>query len=143
MGKFDDYIGVQPQVKELLSKMADAMAGDMVMVITPETVTPEPTSAVWTRTVLIEIQNAAGEVHDWLNDTYTTTASVGDTSTAGTATIPSTTLTLVNGKAEIVVSGDAEDWLNTETDTLTIGNLTIMGYTVTGGTSVETFTTPA
>lgn len=26
-----------------------------------------------------------------------------------------------------------------ETDTLTVSNLTVMGYTVTGGTSVQTF----
>jgi hypothetical protein len=84
---------------------------------------------------------AAGEVHTWLNQSYTTTLSIADTSTAGTASIVSTTLTLVNGQADIVVSGDAADWLNTETDTLTVGNITVMGYTVTGGTSVETFTT--
>lgn len=125
---------------EELTLIEKAMSGDMVMTITPETVTPAPTSAAWTRTVLIEIESAAGELHSWLNQAYTTTVSIANTSTAGTASIPSTTLTLVNGQAAIVVSGDAEDWLDTETDTLTIGNLTIMGYTVTGGTSVETFT---
>jgi hypothetical protein len=119
---------------------AEAMAGDMVMVIAPTTVAPAPTSAAWSRNVVISVKNAAGDVHTWLNDSYTTTLSIADTSTAGTASIDSTTLTLVNGVVTVVVSGDAQDWLDTETDTLTIGNLTIMGYTVTGGTSVETFT---
>lgn len=125
---------------EELTLLEKAMSGDLVMVIDPETVTPAPTAAAWTRTVLVSIQTAAGEVHQWLNQAYTTTASIADTSTAGTASIASTTLTLVNGQAAIVVSGDAADWLDTETDTLTIGNITVMGYTVTGGTSVETFT---
>ena len=117
-----------------------AMSGDIVMTISPATVTPEPTSAAWTRTVSVSLATAAGEVHEWLNDTYATTVSIANTSTAGTASIASTTLTLVNGKADITVSGDAADWLDTETDTLTIANITVLGYTITGGTSVETFT---
>jgi hypothetical protein len=36
-------------------------------------------------------------------------------------------------------SGDTTAGVAPETDTLTIGNITVMGYTVTGGTSVETF----
>jgi len=128
-------------LREYLSVMEKALAGDIVMVIDPETVAPVPTSAAWTRNVLVSIQTASGEVHDWLNKAYATTASIGDTSTAGTASIAATTLTIVDGEAVIVVSGDAEDWLNTETDTLTIANITVLGVTVTGGTSVETFTT--
>lgn len=124
-----------------LTLVEKAMSGDIVFSILPATVAPVPTSAAWTRTVMIEVLTAAGEVHTWLNQAYTTTLSIADGSTAGTASIVSTTLTLVNGQADIVVSGDAADWLNTETDTLTVGNITVMGYTVTGGTSVETFTT--
>ena len=134
--------GIQPQVREQFELRDKALVGDMVMVITPETVAPLPTSLAWARNVLIEVKTAAGEVHTWLNKAFVTTASIADTSTLGTATIDSTTLTLVNGKATIVVEGDAQDWLHGESDTLTIGNLTIMGYTVTGGTSVENFTTP-
>lgn len=125
---------------EQLNLMAKAMSGDMVMVIDPETSAPEPTSAAFTSTVRISIQTAAGEVHSWLNDSYATSLAIADDSTAGTASIASTTLTLVNGAAAVVVSGDAEDWLADETWTLTVSNLTIMGYTVTGGTSVATFT---
>jgi hypothetical protein len=117
-----------------------AMAGDMTMVIAPETAAPAPTSAAWTRDVRISIKDSAGNVHKWLTADYTTTLSIADTSTAGTASIASTTLSLFEGEAVVTVSGDAADWLDTETDTLTVGNLTIMGYTVTGGTSVETFT---
>lgn len=123
-----------------INLMEKAMSGDLVMTISPATVAPVPTAAAWTRDVYISVATAAGELHTWLNDSYATTASIADTSTAGTATIASTTLTLVNGQATITVSGDAADWLDTETDTLTIANITVLGYTVTGGTSVETFT---
>ena len=136
----DSRNGIQPAVKDELKIRDKALAGDIVMVIDPETVAPVPTSSAWTRNVKISIQSAAGEVHEWLNQSYTTTLSIADTSTAGTASITSTTLTLVNGEATVVVSGDAQDWLDTETDTLTVANITVMGYTVTGGTSVETFT---
>jgi hypothetical protein len=125
---------------EQLDLMAKAMQGDIVLVIDPETSTPAPTAAAFDTTVGITFQTAAGEIHSWLNGTYATTASIADTSTAGTASIASTTLTVVNGYASVVVSGDAAAWLDTETWTLTIANVTIMGYTVTGGTSVATFT---
>lgn len=125
---------------EEINLLGSAMSGELTMVISPETVAPAPTAAAWTRDVIVSIVNDAGEVQQWLNQTYATTVSIADDSTAGTASIASTTLTIVNGVATIPVSGDAADWLDTETDTLTIGNITIMGYTVTGGTSVETFT---
>lgn len=136
-----DMPGIQPELREHLETMEKAMSGDIVMVIDPETVAPAPTSAAWTRNVKISIETAAGEKHGWLNAAYTTTLSIADTSTAGTASITSTTLTIVDGEAIVVVSGDAADWLNTETDTLTVANITVLGVTVTGGTSVETFTT--
>ena len=142
MSNYLDYRnGIQPAVREELKIRDKAMAGDIVMSVTPATVTPVPTSAAWTRNVVVSIESAAGEVHQWLSGTYATTLSVGDTSTAGTASIVATTLTIVNGQATVVVSGDAQDWLNTETDTLTVANITVLGVTVTGGASIETFTT--
>ena len=125
---------------EQLNLIGKAMSGDMVIVIDPETSTPAPTSSAFTTDVRISVQTAGGDVHKWLNEAYTTTLSIADTSTAGTASIASTTLTLVDGEAVVTVSGDAADWLDTETWTLTVGNITVMGYTVTGGTSVATFT---
>jgi hypothetical protein len=90
----------------------------------------------------VQAQNAAGEIHTWLNVAIASGVSVGDTSTAGTASIVSTTLTIVNGKAEVVVSGDAQDWLNAETDTLTVTEYTgFSGGTMAVKTSVETWTT--
>lgn len=133
--------GVSPIVRENFALRDLAMAGDMVIVIDPETVTPAPTSSAWTRNVNIQVQTAAGAKHTWLDTSVASILSVGDTG-GGTATIVTTTIVLVEGEINVVVSGDAATWANGETDTLTVANMTIMGYTVTGGTSVETFTTP-
>ena len=132
--------GIGLTANQELTLLEKAMSGDIVFSILPATLTPAPTVAAFTRTVRIKLLTAAGEVHSWLNQAYTTTLSIGDTSTAGTASIASTTLTFVHGQADIVVSGDAAAWLDTETDTLTVADIDIMGYTITGGTSVETFT---
>ena len=132
--------GIGLTANQELTLLEKAMSGDIVFSILPATVAPVPTAAAWTRTVRIKLLTAAGEIHSWLNQAYTTTLSIADDSTAGTASIVSTTLTFVNGQADIVVSGDAAAWLDTETDTLTVANITVMGYTVAGGTSVETFT---
>lgn len=132
--------GINLTNNQELTLLEKAMSGDMVMTVSPATVSTAALSTAWTRDVIITVATAAGEEHVWLNQAYTTTLSIADTSTAGTASITSTTLTLVNGKAIVTVSGDAQDWLATETDTLTVGNITVMGYTVTGDTSVETFT---
>lgn len=140
MSAISNKTGIQPHVRKEFAQRDKALSGDIVMVISPATVTPAPTSEAWTREVLITIESADGEVHDWLTADYTTKLSIADTSVAGTASIASTTLSIVNGKAVVTVTGSEHDWLDTETDTLTVANITVLGYTVTGGTSVETFT---
>lgn len=140
MDNISKRIGIQPAVRRELLLRDKALAGDIVFIVTPPTVTPAPTAVAWTRNVVVELQTASGEVHTWFSDAITTGVSIANDSTAGTATIPSTTLTLVDGKATIVVSGDAEAWLDTETDTLTVAEATILGYTIAAKTSVETFT---
>ena len=116
-----------------------ALNGDMVVSISPATATHAATvSTGWTRTVTVTLKNAAGETHTWFNYAYASGCSIADTSSPGTASIPSTTLTFVNGVATVVVTGDAQSWTST-TDTLTVPTLTILGFTITGGTSVETF----
>ncbi len=125
-----------------LRMLQEALKGDIVFVLAPSAVAPVPTSSAWTRDVEITVENAAGEVHEWFTEDITTGVSIGDTSTAGTASIPSTTLSVVNGRVTVVVSGDAQDWLNTETDTLTVAEYTgFAGQTMAVKTSVETFTT--
>ena len=102
---------------------------------------PAPTTSAWTRTVLVELQTATGEVHSWFSDSITSGNSISDNG-GGTASILSTTLVIVNGRAEVVVSGTEATWANAETDTYTVAEATILNATVASVTSVETFTTP-
>lgn len=137
--------GVQPATRDLLDQLADflelqadAMQGDMVLDISPSTVNTAPTAAAWTRDVVITLQNAAGDTHEWMDAAFTTTLSIADASSAGTASIVSTTLTFVNGVATIVVSGDAAAWLG--------GTAQIETISATKGTGiaqVETITCTA
>lgn len=131
-------IGIQPELREEITLRDKAMAGDMIFVVSPATCTRTATEEAWTRKVAVELQTAAGEIHTWLNKSITSGVSIADTSTAGTASIASTTLTFVNGKATVTVTGSAHAWLADETNTLTIAQATILGYTIASKTSVET-----
>jgi hypothetical protein len=130
--------GIQPELRKYLSSIESALAGDIVMVIDPETTGSAATTADFTRDVRISIENAAGDVHTWLTKAYTTTSSIGEvTAGDGTASIVSTTLSIVAGKAVVTVSC-TDTWAADDTNTLTIANITVLGVTVTGGTSVDT-----
>ena len=118
-----------------------ASAGDIIWVLSPATVAPVPTAAAWTRDVVVTLETAAGDIHTWFDAAISSGVAIANTSSAGTATILATTLTVKSGQVTITISGDAESWLNTETDTLTVAEATILGYTVGAKTSVETFTT--
>jgi hypothetical protein len=140
MGAAPGKVGIHPNVANELNVRDKAMSGDIVMVISPPTCGQAARSTAWSRTVTVSFKTAAGELHDWLTQTFATKVSASDTSTAGTATVGSTSLTVVNGVATVTVSGGAVNWLNTETDTATIAACTVLGVSVTGGTSVQTWT---
>jgi len=133
-----DLIGLEPNAREYIDKLVSGMSGKLTMSVSPATVDRAATASAWTRNVVVEIKDEKGRICDWLSASYATKVSIADTSTLGTATIASTTLAIVRGRAVITVSGSAAAWVAAETNTLTVGNLTIMGYTVTGATSVET-----
>jgi hypothetical protein len=121
-----------------IDAIAAAMSGDIIFTVTPSTTTRAATAAAFTRTVRVRLTDALLNTHTWFNKAITTGVSIADTSTAGTATIPSTTLTFVNGEATVVVTGSANAWLATETNTLTVASATVLGVTVAAKTSVET-----
>lgn len=131
--------GIQLELRDEINLRDKAMAGDMVFVVTPAAVTSDATAAAWTRNVVIELQTASGDVHTWFDKAIATGVSIADDSTAGTASIASTTLTFDKGRAKVTVSGNEAAWLAEDTDTLTVAQATILGYTIASKTSVETF----
>lgn len=140
MSDIRNKLGIQPALSKEIELRDKAMSGDLVFVVTPATTSKAARATAWTRSVKVCLKTAAGEIHTWFSKAITSGVSIADTSTAGTATIPSTTLTFVNGCATVVVSGNAAAWLATETDTLTVASATILGNTVASKTSVETYT---
>ena len=132
-----DILGVQPELREYLAVQEKALSGDIVMVIDPETDGTAATLTAFTRTVDISIETSAGEVHEWANASFATSLTIAsDTVGTGAATIESTTLSIVNGKASIVISATGA-WAESDTNTLTVSNIILGGVTVTGGTSVD------
>ena len=113
-----------------------AQNGSLVLVISPATVTTAHGSA-GNRTVTVTLEDKAGETHTWFNDTVASGVSIAKSSSAGTATIGSTTLTFSSGVASVTIT-EGGTWAAADTDTLTVAPQTLFGFTVSGGTSVET-----
>jgi hypothetical protein len=133
-----------PQKKNMdsddIEMMGKALSGDLVFTVTPATTTRAAGTYAISRDVTVKLTDADGNVHTWFNKAISNGCSVGDTSTAGTAAIANTTLTFVNGVATKTVTAASAAWVAAETNTLTIAQATIAGYTVAQKTSVETIT---
>ena len=114
----------------------DALSGDYSLGIVPATKDLPTTSNAWKQEVVITLKNANGVIHSWYSGQLS--VSIADTSSAGTATIASTTPDFINGVARVIISGDANAWVAGETITLTVDDLILQGKTVTGGTAVIT-----
>lgn len=125
--------GIKPQLRDYLFELEKLISGaeGLKWVLTPATVTTAPTAAAWTRTVNIELQDKDGNVQEWFSASITTGVSIADTSSAGVASIPSTTLVIENGRGSVVVSGTEAAWLGgtaqVETITCTAGESTGAG----------------
>jgi len=111
MRKASELLGIAPALREYLTGLENALSGGLKWVLTPSTVSTSPTSAIWTRNVLVQLQDDEDVVCDWYTGDITSGNSIADTSSAGAASIVSTTLSLVDGEATVVVSGDAQAWL--------------------------------
>jgi len=121
---------------DFMSVMGKAMSGDMVFVIDPPEIfgTP-PTSDAWSRTAEIRLETAAGEVHEWYNETRAAGVDIADDSVAGDATLTDgTEITFVNGVGVVEVNGDAADWLG---GTRQVGTSEVDGGATTGSGILE------
>jgi hypothetical protein len=138
MAGHDDFpVGSSFEDRYLMQR---AMCGDMVFSITPATVAGVAGTgkAASSRTVTIELKTADGEVHHWFNKAIANGVSIADTTTPA-ATIPSTTLTFVKGVATVVITLPEGDYVADQTNTLTVAQATVLGYTIAQKTSVQTF----
>lgn len=115
-----------------------AHSGDMVFLCAPAAPTVKATSEGWSVPVTVQLATADGEVHKWFQGPIT--LAIADTSTAGAASInpAAGSHNMVDGQLTVTISGDAAAWLATETATLTISSITVLGYTVPTKTCVVT-----
>lgn len=126
-------------VLQELAPISTAMSGDLIFEISPTTVSNSASTVGGTsRDVVIKLTTSGGLLHEWFNGEIS--VSISDTSTGGTATIADTTPSMVNGECVVTINYDSGTWISGETVTLTVNDSTIMGYTVPGGTSVDTLT---
>ena len=130
------------ELESFYTQFSDAASGAMTLDILPATATRVATAAGWTRTVNFALLDDDGNVLEFINRTFPAVLAAATDSVAGAVSIPSADLVLTNGRGSTVVTGTAAAWLALETNTVTCGNLTVLGYTVTGGTSVETIVAP-
>lgn len=116
----------------LLTKAID---GDIIMEITPATIYVTAAAAAdgFSEAVTVTFKTAAGATHTWFNGALS--VSIEDSS-AGTASLSSATPAITNGVATFNVIGDAAAWADNDTATATVANLSVLGYTITGGTAV-------
>ena len=134
---YDHKQGLSPQLRECLNQIAAGLSGDMKFNVLTADVTPAPTSAAWNYIIKFEITDSNGNRLEFFDGDVT--ATVGDTSTAGTASVDDATPAMINGLGTVVLSGDAQDWLDTETATVEFSK-TLNGNTVTAATFTVTFT---
>ena len=114
---------------------ADALSGDYSLSIVPDTKDLAATGAAWEQEITITLSNAIGVIHSWKSGQLS--VSIAHNSSAGIATIVSTTPDVVNGVARVLITG-ANAWVAGDDITLTVDDLTLQGKTVTGGTAVIT-----
>jgi len=113
-----------------------AIAGDIVIVVSPVATTRAATTAAFNRFVKVKLQTAAGARHSWF--TGTLPAAIADTSSAGTASIHggATTVSLVDGMGVIQIDGDAAAWLSGVAQVETATVVTASGATTAGDATV-------
>jgi hypothetical protein len=124
---FENLTIQNEDLQEFMVAVGDLIADAVTVACMPANVTPAPTAAAWSYTVPFEIRSSTtGNV---LPCNGNVAATVGDTSNAGTAAVSTATPTVTMGRGSVVLSGDAADWLDTETATLTITYTNCRGAT--------------
>lgn len=130
MGNDTSFLnGLHPRDVELWRAQSEFNADKVLVVVDRANITPAPTSAAWSYKVPFRL---VGEISG-LTLPYTGTVGVAasDTSSAGTASVPSATVNVVLGRGVATLEGDAAAWLNTEEAVLTITYTNLRGDTDT------------
>lgn len=123
-----------------------AMSGNIVLVATPAVTGSSATAvnaaiagtdAKFTRTVTLNLKTTGGTIHNWFSGSMN--IAVAKSSSAGVVAISggATKATFVKGVANVTLEYTGT-WVLGDTTTLTVTGGTVLGYTVTNKTSVDT-----
>lgn len=127
------------------NQIGEAMSGDLEFLVTPSSSRSTAaslnaiTAGVTVGTIVVTLQTAAGEIHDWYDSTIAISAATTNTSSC-TFTVASATATMVGGVVSIPVTYTGTAWAAADTCTLSVAQKTLMGYTITAKTFVNTLT---
>ncbi len=133
-------IGISPEAREMIKQRDKAMSGDIAFNLFLEGDAPSAGTGFDAISIRVTLEDAAGNIHDWFNDTITTTALAVTTAGTGTASqVPATTCVIENGIGSVVVTG-LLTWAENDTFVVAIPNTSILGYTVAGKSITVTCT---
>jgi hypothetical protein len=143
--------GIQLAARQAIAQRDTALSGDMVLVITPATLASSAiavnaaiggTALKFTRDVRVELQDAAGNVHDWYDGTISLVASKTGNGTVAMKSGNPTVMTNGVALSTIELTGS---WASGNTAIVTASFATPtnarLGFTVAAKTSTDTLTT--
>ena len=130
LGTFFDY----------LKNVESGMNGDMKLQVTPATLGTEASvaSASFSRTVQVELVNDDGDILRFFNGNVAVATSDSSNGTEASNILDDASeITLTNGVGEVTAEYTGT-WTEGDTQTIEVGSVTIMGYTVSQADSVDT-----
>lgn len=145
--QFNDHTYVSKEYFEYMRQIEKALAGDIVLSLTPATLGSSAAKIAtaiagdaekFVRTVKLELKDAEGNIHTWFNgdiDLTVAETTAGD----GVAAIAdsATKVTLVEGVGSIDIEYTGT-WAAADTSTLTTTQRAIAGVTIAAKTSKDT-----
>ncbi len=127
-----DYIN---ELLDLRTMVTKALSGDMVFKCTPATAAPSAAAAAQddiVYKVVVTLENAAGEVHDWYNGPVL--LAISDDDGTGNATISPAAgeRNMTNGELEVTVTLPKAAWTAGSAVTLTVSDPATAGTGICG-----------
>ena len=91
-------------VNEIIA-LGTALNGDVVLEFSSTTSTHEATTGVFSKEIEIIAKDSLGNIHSWLNQTFTSKVTGSTTSSTGTVTVGSANITFIDGRALVILNG--------------------------------------
>lgn len=143
--KISDLIGIAPELRKLLIDTVllngSAMSGDLILRVTPDVLgssAADVNAAIagdgFTRDVLVELVNTAGDIHTWFNGTFAVAATKTG---AGAVAMGNANVTLSQGAGVCTITYTGA-WVEGNAATVTVTGGTKLGYAVANETSIDT-----